>query len=87
MIFDEIQALPRNCKVLFERAISFLTMQCHSTVVLCTATQLELNLPVSPVELMGDTASIHELHCALQRVTYCPQIDPLMDNEEASRRL
>lgn len=39
IVFDEIQTLPINCVHLFNNAIQFLTEQCGSTVVLCTATQ------------------------------------------------
>lgn len=39
VIFDEIQTLPIRCVHLFNNAINFLSEQCNSTVVLCTATQ------------------------------------------------
>ncbi len=39
LIFDEIQTLPIRCVHLFNNAINFLSEQCKSTVVLCTATQ------------------------------------------------
>lgn len=39
LIFDEIQTLPIRCVHLFNNAINFLSEQCNSTVVLCTATQ------------------------------------------------
>ena len=38
-IFDEAQAIPRKCVRLFNGAVNFLTQFCHSTVVVCTATQ------------------------------------------------
>lgn len=44
IVFDEIQTLPINCVHLFNNAISFLTEQCGSTVVLCTATQPLLDI-------------------------------------------
>ena len=44
IVFDEIQTLPINCVHLFNNAISFLTAQCASTVVLCTATQPLLDI-------------------------------------------
>jgi CRISPR-associated endonuclease/helicase Cas3 len=43
LIFDEIQTLPVKCVHLFNNAINFLTDQCNSTVVLCTATQPHLH--------------------------------------------
>lgn len=39
VIFDEAQTLPIRCVHLFNNAINFLTEQCGSSVVLCTATQ------------------------------------------------
>ena len=39
LIFDEVQTLPIKCTHLFNNAINFLTEQCNSTAVLCTATQ------------------------------------------------
>lgn len=84
LIFDEIQALPRHCKGLFERAVTFLTTCCHSTVLLCTATQLELKLPVKPEELMGTEEELTALNRALKRVEYLPQIRPARSNQQAA---
>jgi CRISPR-associated endonuclease/helicase Cas3 len=39
IVFDEIQCLPVNCVHLFNNAINFITEQCGSSAVLCTATQ------------------------------------------------
>ncbi len=39
LVFDEIQTLPIKCVHLFNNAINFLTEQCNTTVLLCTATQ------------------------------------------------
>ena len=72
LIFDEIQSLPKACKVLFERAIQFLTQYCRSTVVLCTATQPRLSLTPAPVELMPHVEALYE---RLKRVRYIPQLD------------
>ena len=43
IIFDEIQTLPVKTVHLFCNAINYLTNYCHSSVVLCTATQPLLN--------------------------------------------
>ena len=72
LIFDEIQSLPKACKVLFERAIQFLTQYCRSTVVLCTATQPRLSFTPAPVELMPHVEALYE---RLKRVRYIPQLD------------
>lgn len=39
LVFDEVQTLPLKCVHMFNNAINFLTEQCNSTVLLCTATQ------------------------------------------------
>lgn len=39
IVFDEIQTLPIKCVHLFNNAVNFLTEQCNTTVLLCTATQ------------------------------------------------
>ena len=72
LIFDEIQALPARCKVLFERAIEFLSSCCGCTIVLCTATQPRLALSPAPVELMPD---VEALCTRLKRVRYIPELD------------
>ena len=71
LIFDEIQALPTRCRMLFERAIGFLSTCCGCTIVLCTATQPSLDLSPAPVELMPDVEAL----CArLKRVRYIPEL-------------
>ncbi len=44
LVFDEIQTLPIKTIHLFCNAINYLTGHCHSSVILCTATQPLLNL-------------------------------------------
>ncbi len=39
LVFDEVQTLPVRCVHLFNNAVNFLSEQCNSTVLLCTATQ------------------------------------------------
>ena len=72
LIFDEIQSLPRQCKVLFERAIRFLNVYGHSTVILCTATQPKLSPSLSAVELMPN---VDALYTQLKRVHFVSQLD------------
>lgn len=80
LIFDEIQSLPKHCKTLFERAITFLS-GCGSTVVLCTATQPQLELTPAPRELMPDVGA---LYTRLKRVEYVPQLSPARTNRSAA---
>ncbi|TMP37380.1 CRISPR-associated helicase Cas3' [Pseudoalteromonas rubra] len=78
LIFDEIQTLPINCVHLFNNAVNFLTRHCHTTAVMCTATQPLLNKlpervrPRGELALTGDnelTPDISKLYQALERVT------------------
>lgn len=43
IIFDEIQSLPIRCTSLFNLSVNYLTKFCHSSVILCSATQPPLN--------------------------------------------
>lgn len=82
LIFDEVQTLPIKCTHLFNNAINFLTEQCNSTVVLCTATQPLLH-QVSAAkgairlaaqhEIMPD---VHKLFADLKRVDVRDQRKP-----------
>ncbi|MGM9537302.1 MAG: CRISPR-associated endonuclease Cas3'' [Candidatus Onthomonas sp.] len=82
IIFDEIQSLPKRCKVLFEQAVCFLTEYCHSTVLLCTATQPGLDFPGHGVtELMPH---VEQLYRQLQRVHYIPQLEAELSYEQAA---
>ncbi len=84
LIFDEIQALPKHCKTLFEQAVTFLSACCGSTVLLCTATQPRLTLSPPPRELVPDAARPFQ---ALERVRYVPQIARPYSDAEAAVRL
>lgn len=82
LIFDEVQTLPIKCTHLFNNAINFLSEQCNSTVVLCTATQPLLH-QVAPEkgairlathhEIMPD---VHKLFADLKRVEVRDQRKP-----------
>ncbi|MFZ5560006.1 MAG: CRISPR-associated helicase Cas3' [Pseudomonadota bacterium] len=60
LVFDEVQTLPIRCVHLFNNAVNFLTEQCNSTVVLCTATQPLLH-QVDPKKGAIRLAADHEL--------------------------
>lgn len=89
IIFDEIQALPRRCKMLFERAVNFLVLNCGCTVLLCTATQMKLENIAMPDsnELMGDEKELALLYDALVRVRWVPELCASLTNEEAACKL
>ncbi len=51
IIFDEIQSTPTRCIHPYNLSVNFLTQDCGSTAVLCTATQPEFDNMVRPVIL------------------------------------
>jgi CRISPR-associated endonuclease/helicase Cas3 len=82
LIFDEIQTLPVRCVHLFNNAINFLSEQCNTTVVLCTATQPLLNQVkvqqgairlAKEAELVSD---VRQLFADLKRVEIIDQCRP-----------
>ncbi len=91
LIFDEIQTLPIRCVHMFCHALNFLSEQCGTTSVLCTATQPLLNNVPSPAkgqvrlqkqpELMSDMATLFD---SLKRVQFVQHIDTPMTLEEVS---
>lgn len=83
IVFDEIQALPRKCKVLFERAVNFLVQKCGCTVLLCTTTQMEFTNIAIPEdnELMGDERELTQLYDALTRARWIPELNKSLTNE------
>ena len=89
IVFDEIQALPSKCRVLFERAVNFLVRNCGCTVLLCTATQMEFANLVMPDdnELMGDEKELAQLYDVLARVRWIPELSTSLTNEDAARKL
>lgn len=85
LIFDEIQSLPKHCRVLFQQAVCFLTKYCGSTVLLCTATQPELEFPGQPVKEL--IPNVEQLYRQLQRVHYISQLETELSCEEAAGRV
>lgn len=51
MIIDEIQSLPLKCVYLFDLAVNFMTRIMNGAVVLCSATQPQLDMTKYPVIL------------------------------------
>lgn len=82
LIFDEIQTLPIRCVHLFNNAINFLSEQCNSTVVLCTATQPLLHkvaVEHGAMRLADDhemVSDVRQLFADLKRVTVHDQRRP-----------
>lgn len=96
IIFDEIQALPRKCTVLFECAARFLSDCLGCTVILCTATQPTLRAhgtdmlmtaekmdakPPLGVELISDTEALFD---KLRRVRFTDERNVQRTNVRAA---
>lgn len=78
LIFDEVQALPKKCRALFKLALQFLVHFCNCTVLLCTATQPNLELEAK--ELVPDVEALYQ---KLKRVTYISQMESRTYQEAA----
>ena len=78
LVFDEIQTLPIRCVHLFNNTINYLTRFCHTTVLMCTATQPLLNQLPEQIKPLGElqlplenelTPNIEKLYQQLERVS------------------
>lgn len=54
IIFDEIQALPIKCISLFNETVNFLSASCRDTIILCSATQPNLNKVKHKIHVNGE---------------------------------
>ena len=84
IIFDEVQALPIKCRVLFECAVDFLSNFCGCTVILCTATQPVMELDSTPQEMIRNAG---QLFSSMKRVNIHNKTQKLCSDEEAAERL
>lgn len=84
IIFDEVQALPINCRVLFACAVDFLSNFCGCTVVLCTATQPEMELDSAPQEIIHNAG---QLFSSMKRVNIHNEAQKMRSAEDAAERL
>ncbi|MBD1221873.1 CRISPR-associated helicase Cas3' [Virgibacillus halodenitrificans] len=62
IIFDEVQKVPIRCVSLFNQALNFLKNKCHSSLVLCTATQPALDFVDNKLELNSDAEMVQNLN-------------------------
>lgn len=84
IVFDEIQALPKKCTVLFEKAIKYLSKALNCTVVLCTATQPSFKIETEPII---DKELYERLEQKLKRVSYADKSAVKYSNEKAAEEL
>ncbi|EJG1861765.1 CRISPR-associated helicase Cas3' [Vibrio parahaemolyticus] len=78
LVFDEIQTLPIRCVHLFNNTINYLSRFCHTTALMCTATQPLLNQLPEQIKPFGElqlpsenelTPNIEKLYQQLERVS------------------
>lgn len=59
IIFDEVQKVPISCISLFNQAVNFLKTYAHSSIVLCTATQPELDFVKHKLDISAEAEMIN----------------------------
>ena len=91
IVFDEVQTVPVRCLRMFCNAVDFLTGQCGSTAVLCTATQPRMdNLPhplrgsldIQPG--MEIVPNVPDLFTRLKRTTFFDHCHTSMSAEDVA---
>lgn len=78
LIFDEVQSVPLHCVSLFNEALNFLKHTCHTTSILCTATQPALQHVRNQIKVDGEL--IDDLPTIIQAFKRT-SITPLMKSE------
>lgn len=78
LIFDEVQSVPLHCVSLFNEALNFLKHTCHTTSILCTATQPALQYVRNQIKVDGEL--IDDLPTIIQAFKRT-SITPLMKSE------
>ncbi|WP_018663045.1 CRISPR-associated helicase/endonuclease Cas3 [Heyndrickxia acidiproducens] len=66
LIFDEVQKVPVPCVSLFNEALNFLKTYCHSSILLCTATQPALDFVEHKLQVNPDAEIVHDLSGVIQ---------------------
>lgn len=61
IVFDEVQKVPIKCVSLFNHALNFLKTYCHSSILLCTATQPALDFVEHKLEIDNDAEIIDNM--------------------------
>lgn len=78
IIFDEVQTVPVSCISLFNEAINFLKDFCHTTIILCTATQPALEYVEKKIQVDGELIdNLGAISKAFKRT----EVIPLMKND------
>lgn len=81
IIFDEVQKVPIPCISLFNQAVNFLKTRAHSSIVLCTATQPELDYVRHKLEIEPEAEMIGNLDHVIRAFKRVEIIDKATDGQ------
>lgn len=88
IIFDEVQKVPVTCISLFNQAVNFLHEYAHSSILLCTATQPELDFVKHKLNIQPQGEIVSDLHLvtkAFKRVNVIDHTEEGMTTERLSQ--
>ncbi|GLC88899.1 CRISPR-associated helicase Cas3' [Lysinibacillus piscis] len=75
VIFDEVQSVPITCVSLFNQTLNFLSKSCHTTILLCTATQPALEYVKHGIAVDGELIdNLPAIASAFKRTKLVPLI-------------
>lgn len=84
IIFDEVQKVPVTCISLFNQAVNFLHEYANSSILLCTATQPELDFVKQKLNIQPQGEIVSDLHLvteAFKRVNVFDHTEESMTTE------
>ncbi|MMZ51405.1 helicase Cas3 [compost metagenome] len=87
IIFDEVQKAPTHCISLFNQAVNFLKTYAHSGIVLCTATQPELDFVHNKLEIEPDAEMVHDLNHVIEAFKRVEIVDKATDMKFNTEKL
>lgn len=87
IIFDEVQKVPISCVSLFNEALNFLKSYCHTSIVLCTATQPALDFVEHELEIDTDGEMIQDLDHVIESFKRVEIVDEASDDMFTNEKL
>lgn len=87
IIFDEVQKVPVSCISLFNKAVNFLNNYCHSSMILCTATQPALDFVENKLSINKDAEIIKNLDEVIDAFKRVEIIDRATDEKFDTNKL
>lgn len=87
IIFDEVQKVPISCVSLLNQALNFLKLRAHATMVLCTATQPELDYVKHRLNIDPEGEMVENLPNVVQAFTRINLCDRATGETFTTRKL